>query len=293
MKDDILFMIDIDLKEIAVEIRAIIKNRQEELGLVFDEENHIYTMLDNNGNLRSDWVSVSKLIHNFYDEFPTQEASLKKAKGDVVLQQELLKQWEAEGTYSTNLGSRVHYILETELLKKFNSNKSVRIPIFECDDEQIIKSDKMISNGVKVLDDYINRGLVLLDTEIVLGDPDLKYVGQPDKVWLVKDNKTGRFGIVITDWKSNKTKNFETTRWTKPMYPPFDSLPNIALGHYNIQLPFYARLLKKMLQGTKYENIIIASCFIIHLKEDSYNTYKISRDIINKVFDLDLSNYVK
>ena len=111
MENDVLY-----LREIAVEIREIIKNRQEELGLVFDEENHIYTMRDNNGVVRSNWVSVSKLVHNFHEAFPTQEASLKKAKGDVVLQQELLKQWEAEGTYSTNLGSRVHFILETELL---------------------------------------------------------------------------------------------------------------------------------------------------------------------------------
>ena len=143
MENDVLY-----LREIAVEIREIIKNRQEELGLVFDEENHISTMRDNNGVVRNNWVSVSKLVHNFHEAFPTQEASLKKAKGDVVLQQELLKQWEAEGTHSTNLGSRVHFILENNLLKRFNFTKSVRQPIFECNEEQIIKSDNMISNGV-------------------------------------------------------------------------------------------------------------------------------------------------
>jgi hypothetical protein len=288
MANDIL-----NLNDISSEIRDIIKKRQEELGLLFDEDNHIYTMRDNNGVVRSDWVSVSRLIHNFYDEFPTQEASLKKAKGDLVLQQELLKQWEAEGTYSTNLGSRVHYILETNLLKRFNFTKSVRQPIFECNEEQIIKSNNMISSGMEILNKYIDRGLVLLDTEIVLGDPDLKYVGQPDKVWLAQDPKSGRIGIVVTDWKSNKSKNFETTRWTKSMYPPFDDLPNIALGHYNIQLPFYARLIKKMLLGSKYEDILVGSCIIVHLREDSYKTYQISRDTINKVFELDLSKFVK
>ena len=37
------------------------------------------------------------------------------------------------------------------------------------------------------------RGAVLLDTEIILGDPELGYVGQPDKIWLMfNKQKTGR-----------------------------------------------------------------------------------------------------
>ena len=286
MENDVLY-----LREIAVEIREIIKNRQEELGLVFDEDNHIYTMRDNNGVVRSNWVSVSKLIHNFYDEFPTQEASLKKAKGDVVLQQELLKQWEAEGTYSTNLGSRVHYILETNLLKRFNFTKSVRQPIFECNEEQIIKSDNMISSGVSFINKCEEKGLVLLDTEMVLGSNRLHIVGQPDVIFLYK--KDNKLSFIIADYKSNKKKNFEITRWTKTLYYPFNDLPNIALFHYHLQLSFYARLLKDMLKGSKYEDISLHSCVIVHLQEDCYKTYRVDKDTINKVFDLDLSEYVK
>lgn len=286
MENDVLY-----LREIAVEIREIIKNRQEELGLVFDEENHIYTMRDNNGVVRNNWVSVSKLVHNFHEAFPTQEASLKKAKGDVVLQQELLKQWEAEGTYSTNLGSRVHFILETELLKKFDYDKMVREPIFECNEEQIIKSDNMISNGVSFINKCEEKGLVLLDTEMVLGSNRLSYVGQPDVIFLYK--KDNKLSFIIADYKSNKKKNFEITRWTKNMYYPFNDLPNIALGHYNLQLPFYARLLKDMLNGSKYEDISLHSCVIIHLREDCYKTHVVDKLTIEKVFNLDLSKYVK
>ena len=57
---------------------------------------------------------------------------------------------------------------------------------------------------------------------------------------------------MITDWKTNKEKNMEINNFTKPMKKPFENLPNNALGHYNTQLPFYGKLLLKMLEGSKY-----------------------------------------
>ena len=61
------------------------------------------------------------------------------------------------------------------------------------------------------------RGAVLLDTEIVLGHPELGYTGQPDKVWLMMDKEKKNIGIVISDWKTNKKKNMEINDFTKPM----------------------------------------------------------------------------
>ena len=49
-----------DLKEIALEIRTIISEKQEKLGLTFEEEKHLYTM-----NGKSDWPSVSKVLKKF------------------------------------------------------------------------------------------------------------------------------------------------------------------------------------------------------------------------------------
>ncbi len=47
-----------DLKEISKEIRSIIFDRQNQLGLTFEEEQHLYTM-----NGKSDWPSVSKVLN--------------------------------------------------------------------------------------------------------------------------------------------------------------------------------------------------------------------------------------
>jgi len=283
----------IDLKEIAVEIRDILDKKREELGLSFIEEDHIYFMKDKDGKLRNDFPSVSKVLKKFYTEFPTEEAALKKAKGDVVYAEQLKEEWAQAGTYSTNMGSRTHFFLEKETIGLFGDYKSVREPIFECDFTQIIKSDSMISAGKDYLQVMIERGAVLLDTEIVLGHPELGYTGQPDKIWLMMNRLKTEFGLVITDWKTNKPKNFLETNYTKSLKTPFGKYPDTALGHYYLQLPFYGKLLKKMLKGTKYEDIKLYGCVISHLKDDSqYDEYKVPQEVIDIIMDMDMKKYL-
>ena len=277
-----------NLSNIAKEIRDLIKVRQESLGLTFEEDKHVYTM-----NGRRDYPSVSKVLKKFYTEFPTEEAAYNKAGGDPQKQQQLIEEWAAAGDYSTNLGSRVHYMLEKSLIEKYGGYKEVRQPIFDCDLTQLMKSDNMIFAGKRYLELMENRKVELLDTEMVLGDPDLGYTGQPDKVWLTL-NKTGdEFGLLITDWKTNKPKNFQENSYTKRLKDPFGQYPDNALGHYYLQLPLYGKLLIKMLQGTKYENIKLYGCIISHLKEDTFfDEYRVPQDIIKTVLDMDIKKYL-
>jgi hypothetical protein len=276
------------LNEIAQEIRELVTKRQQELGLTFEEDKHVYTM-----NGKKDYPSVSKVLKSFYRPFPTEEAAYNKAGGDPEKQQQLIEEWAAAGDYSTNLGSRVHFVLEKVLIEKYGNYKEVRQPVFDCDLTQLMKSDNMISAGRRYLDLMESRKVMLLDTEMILGDPELGYVGQPDKVWLTV-NKTGdEFGILITDWKTNKPKNFQETNYTERMYKPFEKYPNNALGHYYLQLPLYGKLLIKMLQGTKYENIKLYGCIISHLKDDTfYDEYRVPKDIIDTVLDMDVKKYL-
>lgn len=277
-----------DLKKVSQEIREIISEKQKSLGLTFQEDKHIYTM-----NGRKDYPSVSKVLKKFYKPFPTEEAAYNKAGGDPEKQQQLIEEWAAAGDYSTNLGSRVHYVLEKILIDKNGGYKEVRQPVFECDLTQLMKSDNMISAGRRYLDLMESRNVVLLDTEMVLGDPELGYTGQPDKVWLTLNKTADDFGILITDWKTNKPKNFQETSYTERMYKPFEKYPNTALGHYYVQLPLYAKLLIKMLQGTKYENIKLYGCIISHLKEDTfYDEYRVPKDIMDTILEMDMKKYL-
>ena len=276
------------LDKVAQEIRELITQRQNELGLTFEEENHIYTM-----NGQKNYPSVSKVLKKFYTEFPTEEAAYNKAGGDPQRQQELIEEWAAAGEYSTNMGSRVHFVLEKNVIERNGKYKEVRQPFFNCDLTQIMKGDNMITAGNKYIKLMEERGAVLLDTEMILGDPELGYVGQPDKVWLMMNKLQTEFGLVITDWKTNKPKNFQETNYTKRLKDPFGKYPDTALGHYYLQLPLYGKLLLQMLKGTKYENLKLFGCVISHLKDDSqYDEYKVPQDVINIIMDMNMKEYL-
>jgi hypothetical protein len=150
----------------------------------------------------------------------------------------------------------------------------------------------MIVAGKKYLDLMEQRGAVLLDTEMVLGHPELEYTGQPDKVWLIMNRDKTEYGIVITDYKTNKPKNFKVTQYTKKMLSPFQNYDDTALGHYFVQLPLYGKLLLKMLKGTKYENLKLYGCIITHLRDDTqFEEFRVPKQIIDTVLDMNVKQY--
>jgi hypothetical protein len=282
-----------ELNKVAEEIRDILEEKRKELELTFIEDTHTYFMKDLDGVVKTNFPSVSKVMKFFYEEFPADEIAEKKAKGDPEEKQRLLDEWKAAGDYSTNMGSRVHFLLEQKTIEMFGGYKEVRLPIFDCDFTQILKGDSMVSAGNEFLELMVQRGAVLLDTEIVLGDTELGYTGQPDKVWLIMNKEGTEFGLIITDWKSNKPKNFEENHFTKRMYPPFQKHPNNALGHYFTQLPFYGKLLLKMLKGTKYENMKLYGCIIVLVKENGeYEEFRVPKEVITTILDMDMKRYL-
>ena len=282
-----------DLKKIAVEIREILEEKRKELELSFLEEDHLYFMKDVDGKYRNDFPSVSKVLKKFYEPFDAEGIAYKKAGGDLKEMHRLLEEWKDSGDYASNMGSRTHFYLETETISRNGEYKEVREPIYECDIFQQATSDSMIRAGKRYLDLCEQRNLVLLDTEIVLGHPELGYTGQPDKVWLTMNATGDNFGILITDWKTNKEKNFKKNDFTKPMYHPFSEYPSTALGHYYLQLPLYGKLLVKMLEGTKYENIKLFGCIVVLLKESSdYEEFRVPKPIIQTILDMDMNDYL-
>lgn len=277
---------DKELLSIAEEIRGLIADKQEELSLSFIEETHTYYIKNKEGQIVSNFPSVSTVITQFYEPFDDLTKSFEMCNGDLVEQDILLKEWRATADYANNQGSRVHFLLETDLLKMYKSDKEVRKPIFECDEEQIYFGNQMIAAGHNFIRAMHRRGAVLLDTEMVLGSAELGYTGQPDKVWLMR-GKNGELGFVITDWKTNKPKNFEVQHYTGNMLPPFEKYNDTALEHYKIQLPLYGRLILDMLKGTKYENIKFFGCVIVHLLQNgTYKEYRVENGFVNTVLEM-------
>lgn len=282
-----------DLHEIRLEINEALEKKRQELKLTFVEEKHIYFMKDIDGKVKKNFPSVSKLIKNFYKPFDSEGLSFKMAKGDLQEQKRLLTEWKQAGDYSTNMGSRVHYEMEKMLIEQYGNYKEVREPIFECNDEQLAKSNNMIKAGAEYLKLMHERGAVLLDTEPTLGDPELQYTGQADNVWLFENKEKTDFGFAISDYKSNQPKNFEVQYYTEKMYPPFQNYHDNALGHYYLQLPLYGRLLLKMLEGTKFADKKLLGGVIVLLKEDAtYTEYRVPQEITTKILNLDISKYI-
>ena len=283
-----------DLKATAEEIKSVLEKRRNELELTFVEDKHIYFMKDMNGRMKKTFPSVSKIIKKFHKPFDSEGLSYKLSKGDPDEQRRLLAEWKASGEYSTNMGSRVHYLLEQHIVEEYGNYKEIRQPIFSCDESQIKKGDNMFLAGKQFIKLMHDRGAVLLDTEIVLGDPELGYVGQPDDVWLMMNKEQTDFGFVITDHKTNQPKNFEVQYYTGKMYSPFETHPDIALTHYYLQLPLYGRLILKMLQGTIYEDKKVLGGVVVLLKEDgTFQEYRVPPEIGNKILTMDLTQYLQ
>lgn len=274
------------LTEIGKEIREIIDKKQKELSLSFEEDDHIYFIKDKHGNITTQFPSVSTVIKQFYNEFPDLEKSLSMSDGDIFEQDELLKDWRQQADYANNKGSRVHYLLETDLLKQYGSYKDVRKPHFECDEVQIRDGNAMVDAGHNFIRLMHRRGAILLDTEMILGSSELEYTGQPDKIWLIFD-KDGILGFIVTDWKTNKIKNFEVHHYTDPMLEPFEEYMDTSLTHYKIQLPLYARLFLNMLKGSKYENLKYFGSIIVHLSADGkYKEIRVEKKFSDIVMNM-------
>jgi hypothetical protein len=283
-----------NLQEISLEIRDLLEKKRQEINLTFIEDEHIYYMKDLDGVVKSNFPSVSKLISKFHKHFDSEGKALQMCKGDPEGAKELLSEWKLAGDLSTNMGSRVHFELECELIKRYGNYKQVRQPIFEINEEQQRKSDAMIVAGNQFIDLMLERGGVLLDTEMVLGNPEEGYTGQPDKVWLMMNKLKTDFGLVITDYKTNKPKNFEVQYYTGRLYSPFSNYYDNALGHYYLQLPLYGRLILKMLQGTKFNNTKLMESVVVLLKDNStFEEFRVPKEISDTILTMDLNKYLK
>jgi hypothetical protein len=105
------------------------------------------------------------------------------------------------------------------------------------------------------------------------------------------DSPTNTFlcgkNLLVTH-NTNKEKNFEVHHYTEPMLHPFKDEMDTALSHYKIQLPLYARLILDMLKGSKYENIKLFGCVIVHLsKFGKFKEIRVSKKFISRVMTMD------
>ena len=256
----------------------------EKNAISFEEETHTYIMKDKLGRIKNDWKSVTKIIKEFYDPFDAESMAEKLSKGDKMKKETLLESWKNTGDVAANVGSRTHYFLEEECCKLFNLDKELRKPIFACDEADTRRSDNMVVAGISFLEKMKERGAIPLNTEVILGSPDIGFLGQSDNVWLIENKEKTDFGFIITDYKTNKPEKFEPNRFTKQLKYPFFFLEDTDLGKYSIQLSLYSRLLREMLRGSEFDKKQVFGSIIVSLRDDGeYKEYRVDKEVLKAV----------
>lgn len=256
-----------ELLEMASNIRLALNEERTNRGLSFEEEGHIYSIYDKETDKQiTDMPSVSSLLNQWYDPFDSVSKSIEMCDGDEVQAEDLRKEWEEAGDRASSLGSYVHYKLEQYLWILYDIDKETRKPEYDLNAEELLLGQTMIKNGVNLMHRIIENGFVPIDTEVIMGSTELGYFGQCDNMWLGY-TKSG-ISLLMTDHKTNKTKNFKEAPWNIPMHKPFDRLIDTAKSVYYIQQPLYAQLFKDMLKNTEFKDIPFAGFRILHLRDN-------------------------
>jgi hypothetical protein len=270
-----------ELLNLAQDIRDILDDVRSKIKLTFEEETHRYSIYSEEEGCQIDHLpSVSKLIKQYSEPFDSLAVSVNMMSGDEMLAEELRKDWKKQGDDASSIGSYAHYKLEQYVWNLYDINITTRKPYYDLKNDEYLLAQNMLQNGVNMVHKIISNGFVPLDTETIMGSTKLGYFGQCDNLWLgvVK----GKIVIIMSDYKTNKTKNFEKQHYNKPMFEPFKNLYDTKLSEYYIQQPLYAQLLKDMLKDTPYKDIPIIGFRILHLR-DKGTIYKIPNWVYEEV----------
>tara|TARA_Y100000034_G_scaffold136409_1_gene212713 strand:+ start:19373 stop:20113 length:741 start_codon:yes stop_codon:yes gene_type:complete len=224
----------------------------KEKKLIFDEENHKYYV----GN--EEYISVTTLIHSYFNKFDMQEVSKRYAEKNGLDQDEVIEMWKKNGERASEFGNKIHFWGE-ELLK----GKEVRIPEEDPIDDYDRKAPKYLKIMKKYIEQRFKEKYELIDVEKRVFSEEYKVAGTIDI--LAKDKKTGE--IVIMDWKTNKSLKFENRfqRGKGPLY----KMDDCNYNHYRLQLNIYKEILKNYYQGENFQ------MKIVHIMEDSIKTYNV------------------
>lgn len=273
-----------ELLEIAKDIRKTLDDVRREKKLSFVEETHTYGIYDPvNERITTNLPSVSGLLKNWYTPFDALEKSLQKTNQDEKEAEKLRNKWSAKGDMSSSVGSYAHFKLEQYVWNLFDIDMNPRKPQYNLTPSDLLEAQKMLKVGVNLVHTIIDNGFVPLATECIMGSYELGYFGQCDNIWIGEFK--GNIVFLMTDYKTNLSKNFSVMPYNKPMLEPFSSLMDTALSKYFIQQPLYAQLFKDMLKDTPFKDIPFIGFRVLHLRENG-ESIKIPRWVYDEVQQL-------
>jgi hypothetical protein len=201
----------------------------------FEEEGHKYTNLDNSKDI--EWISVTKLIHQFTEKFDAPAVAEKCSKGKNPKYkgkstEEILEMWNNENKRAIDLGSWYHNQREKDVLScNTITRDGIELPIIS----------PIIENGIKLAPDQSVTSGVYPEHLVYLKS--VGVCGQADRVEIV-GNK-----IDIYDYKTNKEIKTEGYKYwdgtKKMMLGPLRHLEDCEFNTYALQLSVYMFIMLK------------------------------------------------
>lgn len=171
------------------------------------------------------YLSVTKFIHKYVNEFPADEIATNMARryDETRTKEDILAEWDENNKKALEYGTSVHELLE-RLLKApggilFSKSKKEQEIIDAFNDINPITSDRV----------YPERVLHLVDNKIAGTADVIEDFDDYFNVW---------------DFKTNKQINF-IDKYGKYMLCPLDHLSDCSYNVYALQLSFYAYMYSK------------------------------------------------
>jgi hypothetical protein len=244
----------------------------------FQEEGHKYSNIDPNDEFQ--WISATKLIHQFVETFDSIALSERCSKGNNPKYrgkspEAIREMWNRESKRSTDLGSWYHDQREKDMLQfKLVTRDGIEIPIIK----PVMSGKTKLAPVQKISPGLYPEHFVYLRSASVCG--------QADRVEVIGDT------VHVFDYKTNKeikTKGYEFWDGTvKKMLGPLKHLDDCELNTYTLQLSLYMYIILKhnpMLKPGKIE-IQHVQFEIDHLDENGFPVHAlnaIGEPIIEKI----------
>lgn len=235
--------------------------------LFFEEEGHKY-----NDTMGNEYLSVTTLIHDYYNNFDAAYWAHKKAREQGKSEKAIIAEWDRIRDEACSRGTKTHNGLEDAIkeVSKFknaiqyltdtNSGRVITIADIPALIPQPLDVDKFIEATdnkypeiYRVFKFYTDKGYIIyseigayLIDYLVSGTIDIFCYRPTD--FVILDWKTNRDGLKFEAgyYKKDKTiiPNQLTNEWIpqprKKMLPPVSHLADCNGMHYSLQLSMYA-----------------------------------------------------
>ena len=242
-------------------------NRYKDNFLFFEEEGHKY-----NDTMGNEYLSVTTLIHDYYNNFDAAYWAHKKAREQGKSEKAILAEWDRIRDEACARGTKTHNGLEDAIKEVSKFKKAIQyltdttsgrvitiadipalIPQPLDVDKFIEATDNKYPEIYRVFKFYTDKGYVIyseigayLMDYLVSGTIDIFCYRPTD--FVILDWKTNRDGLKFEAgyYKKDKTTipNQLTNEWVpqprKKMLPPVSHLADCNGMHYSLQLSMYA-----------------------------------------------------